>query len=54
MPYNASKNKWENTTSKLNKEKTWLFKNSDQLSDKELLKDAYAELRKVTNKHERN
>jgi tRNA U38,U39,U40 pseudouridine synthase TruA len=49
MPYNPIKNKWEDTTSKLNKERMWRVKNPDKLTDQELLEDAYRELRGTKN-----
>jgi tRNA U38,U39,U40 pseudouridine synthase TruA len=49
MPYNPIKNKWEDTTSKLNKERMWRVKNPNKLTDQELLEDAYKELRGTKN-----
>jgi hypothetical protein len=46
MPYNPKKNKWEDTTSKLNKEREWKVKDPNKMSDEELLCDAYKELKK--------
>ena len=49
-PYNPKTNKWENTTKKLNKERTWVEKDYSKMSDKELLnharKSAYARKKK--------
>ena len=49
MPYIPIKNKWEDTTSKLNKERMWRVKNPNKLTDQELLEDAYKELRGTKN-----
>ena len=49
MTYNPIKNKWEDTTSKLNKERMWRVKNPNKLTDQELLEDAYKELRGTKN-----
>ncbi len=46
MPYNSRKNKWENTTAKLNKERTWIDKDFSKMSDEELLKQAKRDLKK--------
>jgi len=53
MPYNSKKNKWEDTTSKLNKEREWRVKDPNKMSDEELLCDAYKELKKGKKKDER-
>ena len=47
MPYNSETNKWDNTTGKLNKERTWIEKDSSKLSAEELLKEAQKDLRKA-------
>jgi|TARA_R110000751_G_scaffold56918_9_gene121066 hypothetical protein len=41
IPYDPKKNKWVNTTRKLNKERQWQEKDASKMSDKDLLKDAW-------------
>ena len=47
MPYNPETNKWDNTTGKLNKERTWIEKDFSKMSDEQLLKEAEKDLRKA-------
>lgn len=44
MPYNPDTNKWDNTTGKLNKERTWIEKDFSKMSDGQLLKEAEKDL----------
>jgi hypothetical protein len=47
MPYNPNTNKWDNTTRKLIKERTWIEKDCSKMSDEQLLKETEKDLRKV-------
>ena len=47
MPYNPKTNKWENTTGKLNKERTWKEPNFSKMTDEQLLNEAQKDLRKA-------
>jgi len=47
MPYDPHKNKWFGTTSRLNRDKMWAEKNSDNMSDDELLADAKKKQKKM-------
>jgi|9_EtaG_2_1085328.scaffolds.fasta_scaffold02783_8 protoporphyrinogen oxidase len=53
MPFNPKTNKWENTTGKLNKERTWVEKDYSKMSDEELLKQAKKDI-KNHNKYKHN
>ena len=53
MPFNPKTNKWENTTGKLNKERTWVEKDYSKISDEELLKQAKKDI-KNHNKYKHN
>ena len=48
MPYNPKTNKWENTTGKLNKERTWKEPNFSKMTDEQLLNEAQKDLHRAT------